>query len=87
METPVHDSLVIVALGGRQDALVVVGELDEVHSVALAVISIHFLAALQVIQTHAEVFAASHEVLAVVADVHRVDLLLLSGKRGLVIKS
>jgi len=61
------------------------GELDEVDSVALAVVGVDFLAALQIVQTHAEVLAPRHQVLAIVADIYRVDFLfeVLEDKGGL----
>ena len=68
----------IITLARCENALVVVGELYQVDAVALAVVSVDFLAALQVVETDAEVFAASHQVLSVVADVHTVNLLLLT---------
>ena len=67
----------IVTLGRCQDALVMMSELDEVDSVPLAVVSVDFLAALQVVQADREVFAACDEILSAVAHVNRVDLLLL----------
>ena len=33
----------IVTLAGSEDALVMVGKLDQVHSISLAVIGVHFL--------------------------------------------
>ena len=60
-------------------------ELDEVDPIALAIVGVHFLAPLQIVQAHAEVLAARHQVLPVVADVNRVDLLLLQ-RRGLTLK-
>ena len=68
---------VIVTLGGRQNAFIVVGELYKVDTVALTVVGVDFFAALKVVEAHAEVFTAGHQVLAVVAYVHRVYLLLL----------
>ena len=70
----------VVAFRRSQNALVVVSELDEIYSVALAVVGVDLFAPLQVVETHAEVLAAGNEVLAVVADVHRVDFLLLPHK-------
>lgn len=69
----------VVTLGGRKDALVMMGELDQVDAIALAVIGVDLLATFEVVKTHAEVLTARHEVLAVVADVHTVDLLFLKG--------
>ena len=82
VQGPIHDALVIIALARRQDALVVMGELYEIDSVPLAVIGVHFLTSLQVIETDAEVFAASHEVLAIVADINGIDLLFLKKMMG-----
>lgn len=76
----------VVSLGCRKDAFIMMSELNQINAISLAVISVDFLAALQIIQTHREVFAAGHQILAIVADVHRVYLLFLtnstkSGKR------
>lgn len=49
MQRPVHDSVVVVAFGSGQDALVVVRELDQVHTVSLRVIRVDFVAPLKVI--------------------------------------
>ena len=52
-------------------------ELDQVHPVALRVVSVNFFAALEVKQTDAKVFAPSHQVLTIMADINRVYLLFL----------
>ena len=55
-------------------------ELDQVNSVPLAVVSVDFLAALQIVEAHTKVFTAGDQVLAIVTDVDRVDLLFLNGR-------
>ena len=62
-----------------------VSEFHEVDTIALAVVCVDFLTSLQVVKTHTEVFTACDEVLAIVTDVYRVDLLLevLEHKGGL----
>jgi len=77
VQTPVHYAVVVVSLRGSENALVVVRELHEIDAVPLAVVSVHFLASFQVIETDTEVFAASNEELSVVRNVYRVDFFLL----------
>ena len=67
----------IVSLASCQDALVVVGEFHQVHAVSLAVVSVDFLAALQIIQANGEVFASRNQIFPVVRYVDRVYLLFL----------
>ena len=57
-------------------------ELDQVNSVSLAVVGVDLLAALQIIEAHTEVFTAGDQVLAIMADVNRVDLLFLHGEKS-----
>jgi len=68
---------VIVALAGSQDALVMVSELNQVYSVTFAEVRVHFFAALKVKKTDREIIGPRDEVLAIMRDVHRVNLLLL----------
>ena len=77
VQAPVHYPLVIVSLGGCQNALIVVSELDEVHPISLRVVRVDLLSALKVVKADAEVLAAGNQVLSIVADIHRVNLLLL----------
>ena len=60
----------VVALRGSQYTLVMMGELDQVDTVALAVVCVDFFTAFKVIQTHAEVFTASHQILAIMTYVN-----------------
>jgi len=76
VQAPVHYPLVIVSLGGCQNALIVVSELDEVHPISLRVVRVDLLSALEVVKTDTEVLAAGDQVLSIVADIHRVNLLL-----------
>ena len=73
---------VIVSLGCRKDAFIVMSELYQVNAISLAIISVDFFTALQIVQTHREVLAAGHQILAVMADVHRVNLLFLQTRQN-----
>lgn len=70
VQRPVHDSVVVIAFRGCQNALVVVSELDQVHTVSLRVVGINFVAAFQVIETNREIFAAYNQIFAVVGYVN-----------------
>lgn len=72
----------IVALRGCENALIMMGELDKVDSIALGVVRVDFLSSLQVIETDAKVFTARDKILAIVADVHGVYLLFLNKKQN-----
>ena len=72
----------IVALRGGENALIMMGELDQVDSIALGVVRVDFLSSLQVIETDAKVFTARDKILAIVADVHGVYLLFLYKKQN-----
>ena len=50
----------IVTLGGRENALIVMCELNKVDAVALTIVGVDFFAALKVVEAHAEVFTAGH---------------------------
>ena len=76
----------IVSLAGCKDALVVMGEPDQVDPVVLVVICVdfpigneqsikmnskfHLLSSLQVIESHRKVLAARNQILAIVRDVN-----------------
>ena len=77
VQAPVHNPLVIVSLGGCQNALIMVSELDEVHPISLRVVRVDLLSALKVVKADTEILAAGDQVLAIVTDIHRVNLLLL----------
>ena len=70
VQGPVHNTLMIITLTRRKYALVMMSELDEVNAVSLAIVGIDFLTSFQVVQTHGEIFAASHQILSVMTDVH-----------------
>lgn len=70
VQTPVHYSLMVIALGRGKDALVVVRELDQVHSISLRIVRIDFFSSLEVVKADAEVFTAGDQVLAIMADVN-----------------
>jgi len=52
VQRPVHDSIVVVSLACRQDALIVVSKLDQIDTVALTEVGVDFLAALKVEETY-----------------------------------
>ena len=70
VQAPVHYPLVIVSLGGCQNALVVVSELDQVDTISLRVVRVDLLSALEIVEADAEVLAPGDQVLAIVADIH-----------------
>ena len=70
VQGPVHNSLMIITFTRRQDALVMMSELDEVDAVSLAIVGIDFLTSLKIIQTDRKVLAARHQVLSVMTNVH-----------------
>ena len=81
MQAPVHYPLVIVSLRSCQNALIVVSELDEVHPISLRVVRVDLLSALEIIKADAEVLAAGDQVLSIVADIHRINLLFLQSSK------
>ena len=56
---------VVVSLACCENAFVVVGELHEVYAIALTVVGVDLFTTLKIVETHREVFTASHQVLAI----------------------
>jgi hypothetical protein len=50
VQRPIHNTIMVVTFTSRENALVVVCELHQVYTIALAVISVDFLSTLQVVQ-------------------------------------
>lgn len=72
----------VVALARCQDALRVMRELHKVYAVPLRVVSVHFVASFEVVQTHREVLTPRNQKFTVVRDVQRVHLFGLAHTVG-----
>ena len=50
VQGPVHDSVVVIALRGSKDALIVVGEFNEIHAVSLGVVCVDLVPRFKVVE-------------------------------------
>lgn len=63
---PVHDPVLVVTLAGTENALVVVRETHEIHTIVLVVVCVYFLSPLEVVECDGVVITAGYQVLAIV---------------------
>lgn len=60
----------IVSFARRKDAFVMMSKFDEVYSVALAVVGVHFLTPLQIVQANTEILTSSDQIFSIVANIN-----------------